>query len=257
LLIPPASEDGIDLTVAAIKTCLQSPHVKHLLLLSRICCSPAPASASVPPNTETPPPFLQDQFQRLETHFQERCEEAARAHTVIRIPLLCHPAEPSRLPASALSSKILSLLESQRLYSSLFLSATLTQKHPFVTLEDLGRGIAQLVTSASASTSSSEAKPMKERYLLYSSLESDAEVLSLIAQLWGDGISYQPVLFPPPFLPPDVISRPIKRNDSSHWRLCLFPSGLSGITSSCSMPSTRETPPVGEFRRATSLLCYN
>lgn len=173
-MIPPEStQDPIDLTIAAIKACLESSHVKHLLLLSRICCS----------TSEPPLPFLHGEYQRLESLFQELCEEAMRAHTIIRIPLLCHSANPSYL----------SFFKSQKLYSSLFLSATLTQKHPFVTLEDLGRAIAQLVSFASAS-SSVVGKSMKRCYHLYSSLESDETVIPLMSEIWQDEIAFQPVL---------------------------------------------------------------
>jgi hypothetical protein len=151
-------------------------------------------------------PFLQQQYQRLEAHFQERCAAAERAHSIIRIPLLSLPALVETTSPSPLPSRILSLLESQKRYSSLFLSATLTQKLPFATLEDLGRGITQLVSAASTSAvtvsdsvsnssahGAGAAEPMKGCYHLYSSLSSDADVLSILSQLWSEEISYQPV----------------------------------------------------------------
>jgi hypothetical protein len=206
LVTPFGLPDGVDLTREAIKTCLESPHIKHLVILSMLCPSSIPspsppltttAEGTGPVDTPTQQtPYFGEQYQKLEKYFHESCEAAGMPHTIIRIPPISFTTEPTPFLANVMET-----LEREELYQSLFLSSSLKQKYPFVTLEDLGRGIARILTStlsSSASSSSSLQSNPGKVYDLYESLSCDEEVLSLISKLWSDVVSYQPMVCPHP-----------------------------------------------------------
>jgi hypothetical protein len=147
------------------------------------------------PSTSQPDPEIVEGQQRLsfsqqyinlEKYFQESCEEVKMSHTIIRIPPLLYTTVPSPYLTHVMES-----LETEQLYQSFFLSSSLKQKYPFVTLDDLGRGIATILSSTVSQQSS---QPSGSVYNLYEDLYCDEEVLPLISQLWNDVISYQPTV---------------------------------------------------------------
>lgn len=171
IITPLSTDQGVNFTMSAIDTCLQSSYVQNITVVSMICT----LDVSTTSNELT---SLGKYFQKLENYLIEKCHSEI-TYTILRIPPVYY------CDTSFFASKFIELLDTKNVYLSLLLASNMKYKHYFTTLDDIAKGIAWILTH--------HRKEKSRIYNLFSTKVCDEEVLPIISELWEQQLSYQPV----------------------------------------------------------------